>query len=108
MLGSEKNCADGQNNDSEDNDGEVVDEDRQLVWEETEATLDGGSVPCWYLAMTVLHRCQFNVYRIIQAHGQKPRFPNTHCPAHALDRDLPYPACELAMLDLTVIVVIAR
>ena len=108
ILGSEDACADGQNDDREDDNDEVVDEDRQLVWEETEVILDGISAPCWYLALAVLHRCQFNVYRVIQAHGQKPWFSNTHCPTHALDRDLPYPACELAVLDLAVIVVIAR
>ena len=84
-----------------------MDEDRQLVWKETEVVLDGVPVRSWYLALPVLHRGQFNVHWVVQAHGQESWLADAHCPAHALDCDLFDPARELTVLDFAVIVVVA-
>ena len=60
------------------------------------------------LALSIFGRSQFNVHWIVQAHSQESRFTNPHRPAHALDCDLSDSAGEFTVLDLAVVVVIAR
>ena len=100
-------CTDRQNQQSQEENGEVVDEDRQLVRQETEMVLYGILARSRHLAQPIIGQRQFNVDWIIQADSHEARFSDSHRPAHTLDCDFFDSAREFTVLDLAVIMVIA-
>lgn len=69
-----------------------------------------GRCPCSVLVSHPARSSQSPVqcHWVVQAHGQESWLADAHRPAHALDCDLFDPARELTVLDLAVVVVVAR